>query len=221
MSRFLTAALAAIMFVCAEGSSWASDRRRPGDFDYFVLALSWSPSFCAEEGAEDNRQQCGTDRNFGFVVHGLWPQYERGYPRDCRVGQRHVPDSLVRSLSDIMPSTRLVGHQWRIHGTCSGLDQWDYFRTLRAARQKIRIPDYFKNPESSGLIAASEVEKAFLSVNREMDEDGISVTCERRFLREVRICMTKDLKFRPCEQLESKSCRSDRLIMPPRRGSGN
>ena len=61
------------------------DRRQnePGKFDYYVLALSWSPSYCqaAQERAPNRApdQQC-SGRPFSFVVHGLWPQYERGFP---------------------------------------------------------------------------------------------------------------------------------------------
>src|SRR5262249_40589503 len=54
----------------------------PGQFDYYVLSLSWSPSFCETATGNARRQQCGT-RPFSFVVHGLWPQYERGFPESC------------------------------------------------------------------------------------------------------------------------------------------
>src|SRR5580704_5376656 len=71
------------------GTASAQDRRQnnPGEFDYYVLSLSWSPSFCEEaqergNGGRSQQQQCG-GRPFSFVVHGLWPQYERGYPEYC------------------------------------------------------------------------------------------------------------------------------------------
>ena len=54
-----------------------------GDFDFYVLALSWSPSYCAIEGDGADPAQCANGRPYAFVVHGLWPQYEKGYPRDC------------------------------------------------------------------------------------------------------------------------------------------
>src|SRR5687767_15954008 len=89
-----TAAFAAFLLVLAItlGTAPAQDRRQdqrqhqPGQFDFYVLALSWSPSFCqatAERGREA-REQCG-ERPYSFVVHGLWPQYERGFLRSCQV----------------------------------------------------------------------------------------------------------------------------------------
>ena len=52
-------------------------------FDFYVLALSWSPSYCASFGDRANRQQCEADDPLGFVVHGLWPQFTTGYPTEC------------------------------------------------------------------------------------------------------------------------------------------
>lgn len=210
------AAAAAVAFLSFPAA--ALDQRRPGDFDFYVLSLSWSPSFCMEEGDAANSQQCGTNRSYGFIVHGLWPQYERGYPRDCHTGQRRVPDSLVQPLRDIMPSASLIGHQWRMHGSCSGLSQTDYFRTVRAAFGNVVIPDKFQSLKPSGRIGAGDVEQAFVEANPGMSEDGISVSCGKKLLREVRICMTRDLQFRSCGELERKACRADGLRMPPVRG---
>lgn len=215
-ARRAAAAAAAVFFLCFP--ALASDHRRPGDFDFYVLSLSWSPSYCAEEGADANPQQCGTSRPYGFIVHGLWPQYERGYPRECPTSQRRVPDSLVQSLRDIMPSAGLVGHQWRMHGSCAGLSQTDYFRTVRNAYQAIRIPERFRRLGSETRIDATEVEAAFVGSNPGMHEDGISVACGNRLLREVRICMTRDLQFRTCREVERKACKADGLRIPVPRG---
>ena len=190
-------------------------QRRAGDFDFYVLALSWSPSYCAAEGEGANRQQCGSGRAHGFVVHGLWPQYERGFPRECRTERRRVPERIVRTMLDIMPSGGLVGHQWRMHGTCSGLSQQDYFDTVRAAREKVVIPQRFEGLAQEQQIAASVVEAAFMRANPGLPEDGVSVSCEGRFMREVRICLTRDLQFRACGELERRACSAAGLRMPP------
>ena len=53
-------------FLIGTGTASAQDRRQnnPGEFDYYVLSLSWSPSFCeeAEERGGSGRSQqaqCG------------------------------------------------------------------------------------------------------------------------------------------------------------------
>jgi len=58
-------------------------RTSRGNSNFYVLSLSWSPSFCEQAGDRKSaQQQCG-ERPFSFVVHGLWPQYEKGFPEFC------------------------------------------------------------------------------------------------------------------------------------------
>jgi ribonuclease T2 len=184
-------------------------------FDFYVLALSWSPSYCAAEGADANRQQCGSGRPYGFVVHGLWPQFERGYPEDCKVGEREVPRSTITGLLDIMPSAGLIGYEWRKHGTCSGLSQGDYFEVLRAAREKVVIPPKFRSLSGNLQISPPEIENAFVTANPGLTREAISVACDRRYMREVRVCLTKDLAFRPCPELDRSGCKANAMLMPP------
>lgn len=202
----------------------AQDRgnNRPGDFDFYVLSLSWSPSYCSLEGPRANKQQCGTSRPFGFVVHGLWPQNEFGYPANCQFDNARsrgsfVPRQIVSSVLDIMPSTGLIAHQWRKHGSCSGLAQSEYFSTVRQAFEKVNVPPSLRNLATSRRIDPILVEKAFVTANPGMRPDGISVSCKSNYLQEVRICMTKDLKFRDCEQIDAKACRSHSVTMPANR----
>ncbi|MEO5325532.1 ribonuclease [Mesorhizobium sp. CC13] len=187
-------------------------------FDFYVLALSWSPSYCEAEGGEADGQQCRSGRPYAFVVHGLWPQFERGYPEFCRTREADVATDRARSLLDLMPSAGLIRHQWRKHGSCTGLAQDDYFEVLRAAREKVAIPADFKRLEAYRALGPGEAERAFLHSNPGMAADGVAVTCDRRFLREVRICMDKDLGFRACPELERSACSRDRVVMPPVRG---
>lgn len=187
-------------------------------FDFYVLALSWSPSYCEAEGEQANGQQCRAGRPYAFVVHGLWPQYERGYPENCPTNNSDVSSDKLRGLYDLMPSAGLIRHQWRKHGTCTGLGQGDYFKVLRAAREKIEIPKEFKSLDAYRTLAPDQAERAFLQSNPEMSADSVVVTCDRRYLREVRICMTKDLGFRACPEIDRRSCRLVKVVMPPVRG---
>lgn len=187
-------------------------------FDFYVLSLSWSPSYCEAEGESANHQQCSSKRPYAFVVHGLWPQFERGYPENCDVGERDVDNQTLRGLYDIMPSAGLIRHQWRKHGSCAGLSQGDYFDVLRAARERIEIPSAFQNPTKYETVSPNSVESAFLEANGGLKENGIAVSCDNRYLREVRICLTKDLQFRSCEEVDRRACRRDRVVMPPARG---
>jgi len=190
-------------------------------FNFYVLSLSWSPSYCEAEGEDANRQQCATDRPYAFVVHGLWPQFERGFPERCRTDEPDVSNRTLRSLYDIMPSAGLIRHQWRKHGSCAGLDQDDYFAVLRAARETVSIPQEFRRLDAYRTLDPDDAEKAFLKANPSLPGNAVAVTCDRRYLREVRICMTKDLEFRSCPEVDRRDCRLSRVVMPPvRAGRG-
>ncbi len=188
-------------------------------FDFYVLALSWSPSYCEANGEDANRQQCGAARPYGFIVHGLWPQFERGYPANCPTDRSlDVPQDELRALYNIMPSAGLIRHQWKKHGTCSGLSRQDYFATLRAARDRIRIPADYGKTGAYKTVDPAALERAFLAANDGSDAAGIVVTCDERFVSEVRICMTRELDFRTCPELERSACRLPEAVMPPARG---
>ena len=187
-------------------------QNRSGAFDFYVLSLSWSPSYCAT--GEGDRAQCGTDRNFSFVVHGLWPQRARDWPQNCN-GERWVPQDLVGSMLDLMPSPRLVIQQWRKHGTCSGLDMRRYFETVRAARAKVIVPERFRQPTSYIVTSAREVEAGFLASNPGLAPNMIGVTCASRRLQEVRICLDRSLSFTPCPEIDRRACRATQITMPP------
>lgn len=215
----LAAALGAALAACqpdASADPRASKALATGDgFDFFVLSLSWSPSYCEAEGSGANRQQCRRGRGHAFVVHGLWPQFESGWPEFCDSPEpERVPDALVRDYVDLIPSGGLIGHQWRKHGSCSGLSQRDYLALTRAARERIAIPDRFDAPRRDTSVSPADVEAEFLKANPGLAEDGIAVTCEGRLVREVRICMTRDLAFRSCAGVDARSCRLPRASMP-------
>jgi ribonuclease T2 len=203
-------------------SSQGYERERhqgtPGEFDFYVLSLSWSPSFCEGGGGRRANEQCEGARPYAFVVHGLWPQYERGFPQNCTEPAPWIENDLVRSMLDLMPARRLVIHEWQAHGTCSGLDAERFFATVRSAREKIKIPERFVRLNDYTMVSPDEVEDAFIAANPGLAHDMIAVTCNRRYLSEVRICMGKDLAFHACPETDRRACRNPRVAMPPVRG---
>jgi ribonuclease T2 len=190
-----------------------------GHFDFYVLSLSWSPSFCAaaaERGGGPS-MQCGA-RPYSFVVHGLWPQYERGFPENCQVPAPRLDRRIMSSMLDLMPAPHLIFNEWDKHGTCSGLTARDYFDTVRKAREAVKIPPEFSNLQEPLTVAPGAVAAAFLKVNPELSIGELAVECDRRRLTEIRICFGKDLKFRQCPEVARRSCRRDEVVMPPARG---
>jgi ribonuclease T2 len=217
-----TAATAAILLAVVSGAADAQQDRRqnqPGKFDFYVLSLSWSPSFCEATGerGREQKEQCGA-RPYAFVVHGLWPQYERGFPEYCQVPAPRLDRNIVSSMLDLMPAPRLIFNEWDKHGTCSGLGARGYFDTVRKARAVVKIPEDYVELARAITVTPDEVEEAFAKANPGLSRAAIAVTCDSRRLGEVRICMSKELGFRECPELGRRACRRDRIVMPPVRG---
>src|SRR5262245_31925716 len=212
---------AALSLASISAPALAQDDRQntPGKFDYYVLSLSWSPSFCeaASERGRESRDQCGA-RPFSFVVHGLWPQYEKGFPEYCQREAPFLDNSLINSMLDLMPARGLIIHEWKKHGTCAGLAPRAYFETVRKARATVKIPPEYLDVKSFLTVTPDEVEEAFVKANPGLSRDGIAVTCDTRRLSEVRVCMGKDFQFRDCPEIDRRACRRDKLVMPPVRG---
>ena len=198
----------------AQSRNRQAPRGKPGEFDYYVLSLSWSPEHCAGPAGKGDTQQCGEGKRFGFVVHGLWPQYERGYPQDCAAGPRVSPDIVKRMLA-IMPSERLIQHEWSKHGTCSGMNQADYFQTIEEVFRGLTVPDDYKAPVKQVYVNPNTIRKKFVSANPGFSGQTVRIDCGGRHLSEVRVCLTKDLKPRPCSSEVSDTCRGNEIIMQP------
>lgn len=201
----------AVMALAACGSQPPGETQDDHPHDFYVLALSWSPSYCAAEGASANRRQCGARPGHGYVVHGLWPQHEEGWPEFCAPGaDEWVPDELVAEMLDIMPSAGLIGHQWRKHGSCSGLSQDDYFALTRAAFERVDLPS-----PSAERVAPEAIAHAVREANQGLQAGAMAVTCDAEYLREIRICMDADLEFRACPEVAARSCTLETVAIPP------
>ena len=222
MIRFLTPAVF-VALLSNPLAATAQDQRQdmPGQFDFYVLSLSWSPSFCAA-AAERGRgraanAQCGV-RPYSFVVHGLWPQYDKGFPEYCQLPAPRLDHSVVVSMLDMMPAPHLIFNEWDRHGTCSGQTPRAYFETVRKARAAVKIPPDYTDVEEPLSVTPRDVEDAFINANPGLSPHAIAIGCARKRLSEVRLCLSKDLQFRDCPEIAKRSCRRDRLVMPPMRG---
>ncbi len=224
MFKMLRLLISLGVLLAVSGAASAQDRRQnaPGEFDFYVLSLSWSPSFCeaAQErsnGGRSQQMQCG-GRPYAFVVHGLWPQYDRGFPNYCQRPAPRLDRNIMSSMLDLMPAPGLIFNEWDKHGTCSGLGARAYFEAVRKARAGVKIPDEYLQLADARTVSPDAIEDAFIKVNPGLSHSAIAVTCDRNRLSEVRICLSKDLQFRACEEIDRRACRRDSIVMPPMRG---
>jgi ribonuclease T2 len=202
------------------------ERNVAGEFDYYALVMSWSPTYCSEKESDEYDPQCDRQdgRRYAFVLHGLWPQYERGYPERCWTQRKpFVPQTIIDNMLDIMPSPKLVIHEYKKHGTCSGLDPASYYQISRKLFRSIRIPERYVNPNDAMFVSPAELEEELIEENPGLSADMLSVSCggAGNRLREVRICFGKDGNPIACGSNEEQRrlCSAQRMYVPPVRSS--
>jgi len=177
---------------------------RAGAFDYYVLALSWSPTWCALDGDARGAEQCAEPH--GWILHGLWPQYHRGWPDYCQTAQRLPTQSMTAGMADIMGAPGLAWHQWKKHGTCSGLSAADYFTLTRRAYARVNRPAVFRKLSEPVRLPARIVEEAFIAANPGWQPDMLTVTCRAGRIHEARLCLSKTLAPVPCGRDVIRDC---------------
>lgn len=194
-----------------------ADGEKAGAFDYYVLALSWSPNWCLREGDAREAAECAPGAARGWTLHGLWPQYERGWPSYCRTSARDPSRRMTGDMVDIMGSSGLAWHQWKKHGRCSGLSAEGYFDASRKAYGQITRPEILRKLDREVALPAAVVEEAFLRENPDLQPDMITITCRDRRIQEARICLTRDLSLRRCGADVLRECQLDDALFAPLR----
>ncbi|WP_343116572.1 ribonuclease T2 [Ostreiculturibacter nitratireducens] len=200
--------------LCLAASPALAEGERAGDFDYYVMSLSWSPTWCALEGDARGDDQCDARHDYTFTLHGLWPQYEAGWPSYCRTAEREATRAETAAMADIMGSAGLAWYEWKKHGRCSGLSASQYFEVSREAYESITVPKVFGGLDRDVKLPARVVEEAFLEANPGLAPNMITITCKEGMIQEARICLTRDLEPRPCGIDVARDCRMPDALMP-------
>ena len=212
--RLITISLTIGLLAAVTASAAHRKRQREsGPFDYYLLALSYAPDFCDQPTGNKDPRECGSGRHIGFVVHGLWPQGEnsRG-PENC-ANPSPVSQEIIRTTLNYIPTESLIQHEWSSHGTCSGLSAAEFFAALRKARDSVKIPDEFKQPNRRLQLSPAEIESKFSGSNPTFPKDAFRVTCYRDGeLQEMRICLSKQLTPRACGT-SAGQCPSSNVIL--------
>jgi len=207
----------AVLWLLIAASAPRAENEPAGQFDYYLLVLSWSPSWCRLEGDDRHAPECRQGAGLGFTLHGLWPQGESGWPSYCRTGERDPGRSQTAAMADIMGSAGLAWYQWKKHGRCSGLSAERYFALARQAYERINRPKLLRAIPHPVRIAPGVVEAAFLEANPQLSPDSVTVTCRGGLLQEVRICLDRSLQPRPCSASVARDCPAPAIALDPPR----
>lgn len=206
----------AFLALCLASPALA-EGEKAGDFDYYVAALSWSATWCDLEGAARGEPQCDPGQGISFVLHGLWPQYEDGWPSYCRTVERDPSRGETAAVADVFGGTGTAFYQWKKHGRCSGLSAPDFYAKARRVRAGVRIPAVFAQINRRLEVPAEVIEGAFLEANPGLAPDMVTVTCREGMIAEVRLCLTPDLAPRPCGADARRDCSlQDAVLLPLR-----
>ncbi|MBS0377442.1 MAG: ribonuclease T2 [Proteobacteria bacterium] len=185
-----------------------------GQFDYYLLSLSWAPTYCLTHS--DDGAEC-SNKGYGFVLHGLWPQYDGGgYPENCDTQYNLTSEAAAKGRT-IYPSERLMSHEWQTHGTCSGVSALDYFSTADRATATINIPAAFNAPRGDQSLTAQQVIDLFHRANPQMPDGAVTVACSRATMSEIRVCLSKDLVVQACGRGVRNNCPKVPLRVPTSR----
>lgn len=174
----------------------ASEPRRVKPVTGYTLALSWSPEFCRtrKDSRRDKTQCSGDDGSFAFILHGLWPE-TRGpaYPQWC-AATKALPPAVVKRNFCMMPTTRLMAHEWAKHGTCMTKRPETYFRVSRIMFDAVRFPNMDRL--SRKPLTAGQFRNAFAAANDGVTPEMLRLKVNQRgWLQEVKLCLGKN--FRP------------------------
>lgn len=178
-----------------------------GNFDYYLLNLSWSPEYCHSHPEAAECAQRST-----FVLHGLWPQNNDGsYPEHCADAPGPANPG---EFSDIYPEPGLLEHEWKQHGSCTGLSAEDFFHAARTAYKSVTIPPALANLSSQTSMPPQQIAELFAGSNPALRQEDIAVSCGHNYLTAVEICLDKSLHPMACPAV--RSCRANSVrIAPP------
>lgn len=204
------------MAIVAALSAQARRARPDAPFDYYVLALSWAPAFCAQPGAAaGNPKECAPRAGVGFVVHGLWPEVAAGKsPESCGTS-KPVSKAVVEYVLRDMLSPGLVQHEWATHGICTGLTSFDYFGAIVQVRAAVQIPVQLTSIEDQIRESPQQIETQFAGANASFPREAFRTFCPRGVLQEERICFDKSLKPQACTASVGE-CTIPAVIIRPR-----
>lgn len=175
-------------------------RGRKGDFDHYILSFSWSPAFCASPAGRHATLQC-RDNRFGWVVHGLWPQYAsrragQSWPQYCGTVQP-VSEPVLRQHLCASPDPRLMQCEWARHGSCSDFaTPAEYFAAQSRLAESLILPA----PQPGQSARAFATALLVANPGRGLERRHVRVMGGGEAeIREIRICLERDLtRFRPC-----------------------
>ncbi|HEY1723516.1 MAG TPA: ribonuclease T [Magnetospirillaceae bacterium] len=195
-----------ILCFAMDGAALAQQAAPPGQFDYYLLTLSWSPAYCATHRGPAAHDECAQQR--GFIVHGLWPQNENGtWPAFCRAVQPVAKERIAHELP-IMPNGAMIEHEWDKHGSCTTQTAAAYFDTLDRAFAAFHVPEALDRPKHAVSLPLAAAKRLIADANPGLDPAMFALRCAAGTqVEELRICLDTGFRPRLCGKDVTDTCR--------------
>jgi ribonuclease T2 len=178
-------------------------RGTKGDFDHYILSFSWSPAFCAGPAGRRATLQC-RDNRFGWIIHGLWPQYAQPragqrWPQYC-AAVAPVSEAVLRRHLCSAPDPRLMQCEWAKHGSCSDFaTPAEYFAAQAAVATRLTLPEPQPGQSVQAFTAAVVSANDASHGHDRLERRHLRVIGGPDGIRELRICLERDLvRYRAC-----------------------
>jgi ribonuclease T2 len=108
----------------------------------------------------------------------------------------------------VMWNKVVIKDEWRQHGSCSGLAMMEFFVQADFLAQKIAVPEVYNRPFGTLDTTSEQVRRRFVEANPGLEPDALLLRCDREWLREVEVCVDKDLKYQACQAQPADNCRA-------------
>lgn len=123
--------------------------------DFWVYSVTWQPTFCLMRPDTPGCDQAPQR----LLSHGIWPysksneNFSNRHPQFCTSSPSCNKDACTMNeeqIEQVLANAPLRGlvtkepkgmfaHEWRKHGTCSGVTMTEYFQALVDLRQKVVV----------------------------------------------------------------------------------
>ncbi|MBH1971685.1 MAG: hypothetical protein I8H92_10825 [Moraxellaceae bacterium] len=175
---------------------------------HYLLSINLAPAACILHPERRELRQC--QEGYSIIVHGLWTEKTKSSPDKVQEICSEKPPELSpvqqRVLEKLMPDEDARNKAWQKYGACMGLSAQDYFRTITAYTNKLKLPETFKEEGSDRLVERDELLAQILKLNAGLTDKGVYLRCqsnqEKTFLTEVRVCYDKLGQFIDCKNFK-------------------
>ena len=185
--KFVILILVAGVFCTSPSRATAQQYAKPGNFDFYLFTLSWSPQFCATTRRETSGvRDAWREFRRPWALAGVQERllagelFERARSRESKCRGRHHADA------------SLVDHEWQKHGTCSGLGVDGYFDLMRSIRKSIIDSGSLLHLKETQMMAAAEIKAEFVAANPRISTEDMVIGCANNTLVQVQFCVAKD-----------------------------